>query len=56
MLGKKHVKIGILGFNGSIGSDRHTTSFLIDDDILIDAGAGFCMMSIEEIQRIRHIF
>jgi ribonuclease BN (tRNA processing enzyme) len=45
-----------LGYNGSIGSDRHTTSFLIDDDILIDAGTGVCKMSIEEIQRIRHIF
>lgn len=50
------MNIRILGYNGSIGSDRHTTSFLIDDDILIDAGTGVCKMSIEEILRIRHIF
>ena len=50
------MKIKILGFNGSIGSGRHTTSFLIDDDILIDAGTGVCNMSIEEILRVRHIF
>ena len=48
--------IRILGCNGSIGSDRHTTSFLIDDDILIDAGTGVCLLSLEEILRIRHIF
>lgn len=56
ILGKKHVKIRILGYNGSIGSGRHTTSFLIGDDILIDAGTGVCKMSIEEILRIHHIF
>ena len=50
------MNIRVLGFNGSIGSDRHTTSFLIDDDILIDAGTGVCRLSLEEILRIRHIF
>jgi len=50
------VNIRVLGYNGSIGSDRHTTSFLIDDDILIDAGTGVCRLSLEEILRIRHVF
>ncbi|HEU5338533.1 MAG TPA: 3',5'-cyclic-nucleotide phosphodiesterase [Sulfuricaulis sp.] len=50
------MKIRILGYNGSIGSGRHTTSFLIGDDILIDAGTGVCKMSIEEMLRVRHIF
>ena len=50
------MNIKVLGFNGSIGSDRHTTSLLIDDDILIDAGTGVCRLSLEEILRIRHIF
>lgn len=50
------MNIRVLGYNGSIGSDRHTTAFLIDDDILVDAGTGVCNLSIEEILGIRHVF
>jgi hypothetical protein len=33
-----------------------TTSLLIDDDILIDAGTGVSELSLQEMMRIRHVF
>jgi len=50
------MKIRVLGCSGGIGSGLHSTSFLIDDDILIDAGTGINELSLEEMTRIRHIF
>jgi ribonuclease BN (tRNA processing enzyme) len=39
------VKVTILGCSGGIGGGRHTTSLLVDDDILIDAGSGVTKLS-----------
>ncbi len=50
------MQIKVLGYSGSIGSGRHTTSFLIDNDMLIDAGTGVCTLSLDELIHIRHIF
>ncbi len=50
------MKIRVLGCSGGIAKDVATTSFLIDDDILIDAGTGVGDLSIKEMQRIKHIF
>ena len=50
------MKISVLGCSGGIGDDRHTTSFLIDDDILVDAGTGVMRLSIEALARIDHVF
>ena len=50
------MKIRVLGCSGGIAKGVATTSFLIDDDILIDAGTGVGDLSIREMQRIRHIF
>lgn len=50
------MKIRILGCSGGIGGDLRTTSLLIDDDILIDAGTGISNLSLEEMANIRHIF
>lgn len=50
------MKIKILGCSGGIGGNLRTTSLLIDDDILIDAGTGICDLSLEEMAKIRHIF
>ncbi len=50
------MKIRVLGCSGGIGKGVATTSFLIDDDILIDAGTGLCQLTLEEMRRIRHIF
>ncbi|MCK5001654.1 MAG: 3',5'-cyclic-nucleotide phosphodiesterase [Gammaproteobacteria bacterium] len=50
------MKIRVLGCSGGIAKGVATTSFLIDDDILIDAGTGVGDLSIREMQRIKHIF
>ncbi len=50
------MKIRVLGCSGGIGVGLHSTSFLIDDDILIDAGTGINELTFDEMAKIRHIF
>jgi ribonuclease BN (tRNA processing enzyme) len=50
------MKIRVLGCSGGIGGSLRTTSFLIDEDILLDAGTGVGDMSLEQLARIDHIF
>jgi ribonuclease BN (tRNA processing enzyme) len=50
------VKIRVLGYNGGIALDWDTTSFLIDDDILIDAGTGVSKLTLPEMRRVKDIF
>ncbi|MBL4711955.1 MAG: 3',5'-cyclic-nucleotide phosphodiesterase [Gammaproteobacteria bacterium] len=50
------MKVRVLGCSGGIGQNIATTSFLVDDDILIDAGTGVCGLSLAEMRRIKHIF
>lgn len=51
------MKLRVLGCSGGIGGrDRRTTSFLVDQDILIDAGSGVCELSVEELAAIDHVF
>ncbi len=50
------MKLRVLGCSGGIGSALRTTSFLLDDDILIDAGTGVGDLCLEELRDIRHIF
>jgi len=49
-----HVRV--LGCSGGVGGGRHTTSFLVDDDCLIDAGSGVMRLGLEELARIEHVF
>ena len=51
------MRVRILGCSGGIGG-RHlrTTSFLVDSDILIDAGTGVGDLSLAELSLIDHIF
>ena len=49
------MKLTILGCSGGIGSGRHTTCFKVDDDILIDAGTGITVLSLDELQAIDHV-
>ena len=51
------MKLRVLGCSGGIGG-RHlrTTSFLLDGDILIDAGTGVGDLTIAELSQIDHIF
>lgn len=50
------MKIKILGCSGGIGNNRKTTSFLLDDFALIDAGTGLDTLTIQEMSGIRHVF
>ncbi|MEI7456097.1 MAG: 3',5'-cyclic-nucleotide phosphodiesterase [Nitrosomonadales bacterium] len=50
------MRLKVLGCSGGIGGNLHTTSFLIDHDILIDAGTGVCELSLKELSEIDHIF
>ncbi len=50
------MKLTVLGCSGGIGSGRHTTCFLLDDDILIDAGTGITSLSLEQLANIDHLF
>lgn len=50
------MKIRILGCSGGIAQNQGTTSLLIDDDILIDAGTGVSTLSLDEMAQIRHLF
>lgn len=47
--------IRVLGCSGAIAAGCRTTSFLLDDSILIDAGTGVGDLSLEELARIDHI-
>ncbi len=51
------MRLRVLGCSGGIGG-RHlrTTSFLIDGDVLIDAGTGVGDLSLAELSQIDHIF
>ena len=50
------MQVQVLGCSGGIGDGRHTTSFLIDDDILLDAGSGVSRLSRAALARIDHVF
>ena len=49
------MQIRVLGCSGSIAAGCRTTSFLLDDDVLIDAGTGVGDLTLEEMVRIDHI-
>ena len=51
------MRLRVLGCSGGIGG-RHlrTTSFLVDSDVLIDAGTGVGDLSLAELTQIDHIF
>jgi ribonuclease BN (tRNA processing enzyme) len=50
------MRVKVLGCSGGIGGALRTTSFLVDDDILIDAGTGVGDLSIEQLMAIDHVF
>ena len=49
------MQIRVLGCAGSIGGESRTTSFLLDSDVLIDAGTGVGDLSLDELVGIEHI-
>lgn len=51
------MKLQVLGCAGGIGGrERFTTSLLVDDDILLDAGTGLTTLDIDQLARIEHVF
>ncbi len=50
------MKVRVLGCSGTIGRDSHTSAFLVDDDILVDAGTGAGRLSLDEMCSISTIF
>jgi ribonuclease BN (tRNA processing enzyme) len=50
------MRIRVLGCSGGIGGRLRTTSLLVDDDVLVDAGTGVGDLSLEALARIDHIF
>jgi ribonuclease BN (tRNA processing enzyme) len=50
------MKVQVLGCSGAIGQGCRTTSFLIDGDVLIDAGTGVGDLSQEQMLRIDQVF
>lgn len=54
---QNNMKIRVLGCSGGIGGHHlRTTAFLVDHDILIDAGTGVGDLSIAELVKIDHVF
>lgn len=50
------MKVRVLGCSGAISKDCRTTSFRIDEDVLIDAGTGVGDLTLDEMHRIDHVF
>jgi ribonuclease BN (tRNA processing enzyme) len=50
------LKVRVLGCSGSIAAGCRTSSFLVDDTVLFDAGTGVGDLPHEDIARIDHIF
>jgi ribonuclease BN (tRNA processing enzyme) len=50
------MKIRVLGCSGGIGGCLRTTSMLIDNDVLLDAGTGVGDLSLDELAAVDHVF
>ncbi|MFM9878901.1 MAG: 3',5'-cyclic-nucleotide phosphodiesterase [Burkholderiaceae bacterium] len=49
------MKVRVLGCSGAIAKGCRTTSFLVDSDVLVDAGTGVGDLTLEEMGRIDHV-
>ena len=49
------MRVRVLGCSGAIAQGCRTTSFLLDDDVLIDAGTGVGDLSLMEMARVQHV-
>jgi len=50
------MKVQVLGCSGGIGEGLDTTSLLLNERILIDAGTGLGRLPVRALQQIRHVF
>jgi ribonuclease BN (tRNA processing enzyme) len=49
------MRVRVLGCSGAIARDCRTTSFLVDGDVLVDAGTGVGDLTLEQMCGIRHV-
>ena len=49
------MKVRVLGCSGAIAKGCRTTSFLLDQEILVDAGTGVGDLSLEEMSKVDHV-
>jgi len=49
------MKINVLGCSGGIGKDLKTTTFCVDDSLVIDPGTGLELMELDQMLAIRGI-
>jgi ribonuclease BN (tRNA processing enzyme) len=47
--------VRVLGCSGAVATDSRTTSFLVNDTLLIDAGTGVGDLGLDEMVRIDHV-
>lgn len=45
----------VLGASGAIAAGLHTTSFLVGNHVLLDAGTGLCTLTLPELAAIDHV-
>lgn len=50
------MKLRVLGCSGAIAKDCRTTAFLLDGDLLVDAGTGVGDLTLEEMRAVDHVF
>lgn len=50
------MELRVLGCSGGVGGHLRTTTLLINDDVLIDAGTGLGDLNLQAMSCIRHIF
>jgi ribonuclease BN (tRNA processing enzyme) len=50
------MRVRVLGCSGAIAKDCRTTSFLVDGDVLVDAGTGVGDLSLEQMRGVRDVF
>ncbi len=50
------MQLKVLGCSGGIGGESLTTSFLLGDRVLIDAGSGVGSLSLDALLAIEHVF
>lgn len=50
------MKVRVLGCSGAIAKGCRTTSFLMDESVLIDAGTGVGDLTLDEMRKIDHVY
>ena len=50
------MKVRVMGCSGAIAKGCRTTSFLIDGDVLIDAGTGVGDLTLDQMRGVQHVF